>query len=311
VILSGSSSAQAEFLPPTSGGIYYGPCHYPTDAMKNRRTNLVAQTGQSTSGFVPYETSLDNPLEIKEFCPDAVVNGVPEVCRTHWINRARDLQFNGAVNTANLHCPASMFAAVLVDHSDSSSANEAVDGVNCGVLIESSNGKIQAGPTYADSPESEIIRLLSTRFSQSHINNRLLLNKFSMYSTAEPSSAVISQMVNVGIREVIYGVRIGELVEFGYPIVAIRALDILRRQPTHQVNRRLSKQALTNTLIGQVSHDSLVAHFRWLYNDTAPCPGPCQPYTGTSVHGYRCRGYSTNTVTGGEGQQQQQRRVVN
>lgn len=285
LLLLATSVQCVSLLPPVSGGLKYGPCHYPSDS--------TVETGGPRA---QPNQGVEDPSTLREFCPNAVVNGITEACRVHWINRARDLQFNGAVNTANLHCPLSMYAAVLVDHTDGSPLNEVVDGVNCGVLVAFSNGKAMAGPTLADSPESEIIRELASRFTVAQITNRIFWNKFTMYSTAEPSAAVASQLVNVGIGGIVYGIRTGELLEFGYPVVAIRSLDILQRQPTYQLTRRSTKTALTTVLIGQVGRDSLAVHFGWPYNDTMPCPEPCQPYRGNSAHGYRCRGYSTTTT---------------
>lgn len=258
-------------LVPIPGPIDYGPCYYPGDALQTLDTN-----GRPV---VPH------PEDIREFCPDAVVNGIPEACRKYWMIQAKRLPFDNAVQTKNLYCPGNMFSAVLVDHTDGSATNEIQDGYNCGSLAINGNGVPRAA-MYSDSVESEILRFMGVRFNDTK-HDRRFWNKYSMYVTAEPTAAAMVQMVSLGIREVVYSVPMGELVYHGYSLVKIRAIDVLKQQPATYESPRSA--VITTTLIGQVLRGEISQHFTWRFNSSIPCPGDCQSYKENSTRGLRCR----------------------
>ncbi len=267
--------ASALQLLPVPGPIEYGPCRYPSDSLQT--------LGLNGRPRVPH------PSEIREFCPDAIVNGVPEECRKYWMIQARRLPFDSAVQTKNLYCPGNMFAAVLVDHTDGSSNNQILDGYNCGSMAINSNN-VPAPSSAAESVESEVLRFMWGRFNETKMDRRFW-NKYTMYLTAEPSAAATSQMVALGIREIVYSVPMGELVYHGYPLVKLRAVDVLQSQPTHYENVRTNTRidVITTTLIGQVQRIDISPYFTWRYNSSMPCPGSCQAYKENSIRGLRCR----------------------
>lgn len=265
-------------LPPTSGKLFYGACHYPSDSdparINLRRSRFTAADLQ----------------DLVEYCPDAVVNTVPTLCRNYWVRQALEKQFASASGTPNNHCPYSMFAAALVDHTDGSTTGantHIVEGVNCGTLIEMSNGAVKQGVSASDSVESEVIRRVAERFP-AQADDRRFWNKFTVYSTAEPTPAATAQLVAVGVREIVYGIRSGQLEELGYPRFALRTLDILRRQSPVQDPARQA-QVATTALIGQVLNADMYPFFQWQHNETNACPKPCVRYKNASERGYQCR----------------------
>jgi hypothetical protein len=265
------SAANALPILPIPGPIEYGPCRYPSDSLQ-----ALGSNGRP---------KVLHPSEIREFCPDAVVNGVPEECRKYWMVQARRLPFDSAVRTKNLHCPGSMFSAVLVDHTDGSSNNQVLDGYNCGSMAIDSNS-VPVPSSAAETVESELLRFMWNRFNETKMDRRFW-NKFTMYLTAEPSAAATIQMIALGIREIVYSVPIGELAYHGYPVVKIRAAAALQYQPTQYENSRAN--VLTTTLIGQVLRSDISQLFTWRYNASEPCPGGCQAFKENSVRGLRCR----------------------
>jgi tRNA(Arg) A34 adenosine deaminase TadA len=207
-------------------------------------------------------------------------------------------QFAAAASTPNSQCPVNMQAAVFVDHTDGSTTgtntyvNEA--GVNCGTMFKISTGANRFGLSAADTPETELIRQVGEQFGDRALD-RQFWNKLTLYTTTEPSPNVMSQLIAIGVREVVYGLRTGDLQELGYPLVAIRALDVMRRQPvsygTTLTTGSTSRpaQVITSTLIGQVLATDMRAFFAWQHNETNPCPHPCEKFRGSRALGERCR----------------------
>lgn len=259
-----------KLLPPVSGGINYGPCKFETDDDINDR-----RTGNT-----------DKIRQMLEYCPNATVNQVHPHCRTYWMRQAVELQRSGA-GPMNHDCPFSLRGALLVDHFDSSTSNYNINGFNCGKLIDQSTGSTRAGFSAMDSPESEVVRNVSMNMGPRFTDDRRFWNKLTFYSPLEQNAGIMSQLIILGIGEVVYGLRIGELIEYGYPELPVNALELLRRQPTYYMHAR-QPQVVTRSIIGQVLHDLIESYSKWQYDNLAHCPYLCQSFDSSS-RGYACR----------------------
>lgn len=255
-------------------------------------------------------------LDIVEYCPDANVSNVTPECRNYWMAYTSQIQFTYASTGSNLHCPNSMLASIIVDHSDASPTNHFINGINCGSLVSKSSGSTTLTDAIfrSDYAIIDVIKITIDRFP-SERKNALWWNKLSIYSITEPSVIGTSYISNLRIKEIIYSVGIDKLIEYGYPVVDVRAVDLLKLQviknnaplvaqslfeqasrqdsatttgtgtgtmmssiQNYQTRLNAYTSAITENIIGGVLEGRIKDFLSWQFRNKADCPAMCERY---------------------------------
>lgn len=277
-------ASSLELLSPIAGNLEYPPCYYPGD--KDPNNHLFVQTtsanGRSRLTGLGQENTGRNYSVMHEYCPDAVVNGIAKQCREYWMRKTIDIPTSEAAQTPNHQCPESFFSALIVDHSDGSRTNHVIDGSNCGSMSARSGGSIKTSPMNANSAVMDVIKELRDRFSNQGAR-REFWNKFTIYLPAEPTALATELIADMGIREIIYSRRMGDLIEIGYPLIAETALNVLRKQSPKQLIG-------TGVIMGQVLQAQTKEYYGWQFasGNDFKCPGICERYPDNG-RGARCR----------------------
>jgi len=277
-------ASSLELLPPIAGNLEYPPCSYPGD--KDPNNHLFVQSAAAAVGsrgrIAGQDSTGRNYSVMHEYCPDAIVNGISKQCREYWMRKTIDIPTSEAAQSANHQCPESFFSALVVDHSDGSRSNHVIDGSNCGSMTGRSGGSIKTSPMNANSAVMDVIKEVRERFSNQGLR-REFWNKLTIYLPAEPTPLATELIADMGIREIVYSRRLGDLIEVGYPLLAETALNVLRKQSPKQLLG-------TGVIMGQVLQAQTKEYYGWQFasGNDFKCPGICERYPDNG-RGARCR----------------------
>jgi tRNA(Arg) A34 adenosine deaminase TadA len=185
------------------------------------------------------------------------INSISYSTRAHWMRRA-----NSALAELSSPCPFAAFAAVIVNHTDTSSIGEEICiGVNSNSAL--GNPTLHGEIAAINNCSAE---LQGPRFNLTPAAALNAMKTFSLYTNAESCPMCASAIRWAGFREYIYGTTIDYLIEKGWGQIRISSLEVF------QESFDLPNQS---RLIADVLRNETDPYFAWQFDPAVPCPAGC------------------------------------